>query len=174
MLEGIGEDVTRSGLQDTPARIARMYQELFSGLDEDPGRHLKTVLGESHDEIILAKDIPMHSVCEHHLLPFQGVAHIAYMPKEGRIVGLSKLVRVLEAFARRPQVQERLTTQIADTLMKGLKPRGVMVMLEASHMCMTIRGVKKPNSKIITSAVRGIFRNSEPTRTETLAMIRQP
>ncbi len=174
MLEGIGEDVNRSGLKDTPARIARMYQELFSGLTEDPMQYLKTVLGESHDEIILAKDIPMHSVCEHHLQPFQGVAHIAYMPKGGRIVGLSKLVRVLETFTRRPQVQERLTTQVADTLMEGLQPRGVMVMLEARHMCMTIRGVKKPNSKIITSAVRGIFRTSQPTRSETLAMIRQP
>ncbi len=173
ILEGIGEDVTRPGLVGTPERIARMYQELFSGLNEDPMPYLKTVLGESHDEIILAKDISMHSVCEHHLLPFQGVAHIAYIPKQGRIVGLSKLVRVLEALARRPQVQERLTSQLADTLMQGLKPRGVMVMLEANHLCMTIRGVKKTNSRIITSAVRGIFRTSEPTRSEALALIRQ-
>lgn len=173
ILEGIGEDVNRPGLLDTPARISRMYEELFGGLSEDPARHLKTVLGESHDEIILAKDIPMHSICEHHLLPFQGVAHIAYIPKEGRIVGLSKLVRVLEDLSRRPQVQERLTTQLADTLVEGLKPQGVMVMLEANHLCMTIRGVKKSNSRIITSAVRGVFRTSEATRTEALALIRQ-
>jgi GTP cyclohydrolase I len=173
IIEGIGEDINRPGLVDTPKRIARMYQELFAGLGDNPLRYLKTVLGESHDEIILAKDIPMNSICEHHLLPFQGLAHIAYIPKDGRIVGLSKLVRVLEALARKPQVQERLTTQVADALMEGLKPRGVMVMIEASHMCMTIRGVKKPHSKIITSAVRGIFRTSELTRSEALSLIRQ-
>jgi GTP cyclohydrolase I len=173
IIEGIGEDVNRPGLTETPLRIARMYQELFNGLYDDPLRYLKTVLGESHDEIILAKDIPMNSVCEHHLLPFQGTAHIAYIPKGGRIVGLSKLVRVLEALARRPQVQERLTTQVADALMQGLKPQGVMVMIEANHLCMTIRGVKKPHSKIITSAVRGVFRTSELTRSEALALIRQ-
>jgi GTP cyclohydrolase I len=173
ILEGVGEDVTRPGLVDTPERIARMYQELFSGLGEDPMPYLKTISGESHDEIILVREIPMFSICEHHLLPFQGVAHIAYIPKNGRIVGLSKLVRVLEALARRPQVQERLTTQLADTLMQGLEPKGVMVMIEANHLCMTIRGVKKPNSRITTSAVRGIFRTSEPTRTEALALIRQ-
>jgi len=172
ILEGIGEDVNRPGLLDTPGRIARMYRELFSGLGEDPREHLKTIIGESHDEIILAKDIPMHSICEHHLLPFQGVAHIAYIPA-GRIVGISKLVRVLETLARRPQVQERLTTQLADTLMEGLQPKGVMVMIEANHLCMTIRGVRKPHSRIITSAVRGIFRTNEITRSEALSLIRQ-
>ncbi len=173
ILEGIGEDINRPGLLETPDRVSRMYQELFAGLNDDPIEYLKTVLGESHDEIILAKDIPMNSVCEHHLLPFQGVAHIAYIPNEGRIVGLSKLIRVLETLSSRPQIQERLTTQIAETLMKGLKPKGVMVMLQANHLCMTIRGVKKPHSNIITSVVRGIFRSSQATRTETLALIRQ-
>ena len=171
LLEGIGEDTTRPGLLETPERIAKMYKELFSGIDENPERFLKTLSGESHEEIILAKDIPMFSICEHHLLPFQGVAHIAYIPK-GRIVGISKLVRVLEALARRPQVQERLTSQVADTLMSGLKPQGVMVMIEANHLCMTIRGVKKPGAQMVTSAVRGIFRTSAPTRNEALALIR--
>ncbi len=173
IIEGIGEDPNRPGLAETPDRIARMYEELFAGLGEDPFQYFKTFIRETHDEIILAKDIPMFSICEHHLLPFEGAAHIAYVPKVGRIVGLSKLVRVLEVFSRRPQVQERLTTDVADTLMEGLKPRGVMVMIEARHLCMSIRGVKKSGSTIVTSAVRGIFRTSEPTRLETLSLIRQ-
>jgi GTP cyclohydrolase I len=171
VLEGLGEDITRPGLLETPDRIARMYKEIFSGMDEDPMSHMKIIHGESHDEIILAKDIPMYSVCEHHLLPFHGSAHIAYIPKDGKIVGISKLVRVLESCAKRPQIQERLTTQIADILMEGLEPQGVMVMIEARHMCMVIRGVRKPDSKIVTSAVRGIFRKNELTRSEALALI---
>jgi GTP cyclohydrolase I len=171
VLEGLGEDIRRPGLLETPDRIARMYEEIFSGMDEDPMSHMKIIHGESHDEIILAKDIPMYSVCEHHLLPFHGSAHIAYIPKDGKIVGISKLVRVLESCAKRPQIQERLTTQIADILMEGLKPQGVMVMIEARHMCMVIRGVRKPDSKIVTSAVRGIFRKNELTRSEALSLI---
>jgi len=171
VLEGLGEDISRPGLIETPDRIARMYKEIFSGMDENPMNHMKIIHGESHDEIILAKDIPMYSVCEHHLLPFHGSAHIAYIPKGGKIVGISKLVRVLESCAKRPQIQERLTTQIADILMEGLKPQGVMVMIEARHMCMVIRGVRKPDSKIVTSAVRGIFRKNELTRSEALSLI---
>ncbi len=171
LLEGIGEDPQRPGLLETPQRIARMYEEIFAGLKQDPLSFMKSLVGESHDEIVLAKDIPMYSICEHHLLPFQGIAHIAYIPKEGRIVGLSKLVRVLDALACRPQIQERLTSQLADILMQGLRPKGVMVIIKASHMCMTIRGVKKPSSQIVTSAVRGLFRSSEPTRSEALALI---
>lgn len=171
VLEGIGEDISRPGLLETPDRIVRMYEEIFSGMSEDPTKHMKIIQGESYDEIILAKDIPMYSVCEHHLLPFHGSAHIAYIPKEGQIVGISKLVRVLEACAKRPQIQERLTTQVADILMKGLNPQGVMVMIEARHMCMIIRGVRKPDSKIVTSAVRGIFRKNNLTRSEALSLI---
>ena len=171
ILEGIGENPQRPGLQETPERISRMYAEIFSGLGQEPLSFLKGIEGEHHDEIVLAKDIPMYSVCEHHLLPFQGVAHIAYIPEKGRIVGLSKLVRVLDAIACRPQVQERLTSQLADILMEGLRPKGVMVIIKASHMCMTIRGVKRAGSQIVTSAVRGLFRTSEPTRSEALALI---
>ncbi len=170
-MEGIGEDISRPGLLETPDRIVRMYEEIFSGMREDPTKHMKIIQGESYDEIILAKDIPMYSVCEHHLLPFHGSAHIAYIPQKGQIVGISKLVRVLEACAKRPQIQERLTTQVADILMKGLKPQGVMVMIEARHMCMIIRGVRKPDSKIVTSAVRGIFRKNNLTRSEALSLI---
>ena len=172
ILEGIGEDITRPGLLETPDRVARMYEEIFRGMEDDPLKYLKIIKGESHDEIVLAKDIPMFSICEHHLLPFQGVAHIAYIPSKGMIVGISKLVRVLESLALRPQVQERLTSRLADTLMEGLKAKGVMVMIEANHLCMTIRGVKKPNSHMVTSAVRGLFRTSNPTRSEALALIR--
>lgn len=171
VLEGIGEDISRPGLLETPDRVARMYEEIFSGMNENPMSLMKIIHGESHDEIILAKDIPMYSVCEHHFLPFHGSAHIAYIPKDGRIVGISKLVRILEAFAKRPQIQERLTTQVADALMEGLKPQGVMVMIEARHLCMVIRGVKKPDSKIVTSAVRGIFRKNNLTRSEALSLI---
>ncbi|MBI5788149.1 MAG: GTP cyclohydrolase I FolE [Candidatus Schekmanbacteria bacterium] len=171
ILAGIGEDPNRPGLIETPQRIVHLYEELFSGINQDPLSILKSIEGESHDEIVLAKDIPMYSICEHHLLPFQGVAHIAYIPKDGCIVGLSKLVRVLEILSRRPQLQERLTSQLADILMEGLRPRGVLVIVKALHLCMTIRGVKKPGSEIVTSAVRGLFRTSEPTRSEALALI---
>ncbi len=173
ILQGIGEDPNRPGLLDTPKRIAKMYEEIFSGMEKDPLSFLKTIEGENHDEIVFVRDIPMFSVCEHHLLPFRGVAHIAYIPNNGRIVGLSKLARVLDAYAKRPQVQERLTSQVADALMEGLSPKGVMVMVEASHLCMTIRGIKTPNSSVVTSAVRGIFLTSQATRSEALSLLRK-
>ncbi len=172
ILEGIGEDPSRPGLQDTPRRVAELYAELFSGMEgPDPLACLTPVLGETHDEMVLVKDLPLHSLCEHHLLPFTGVAHIAYIPSEGRIVGLSKLGAVLESFARRPQVQERLTTQVAETIMTGLRPQGVMVVIEAEHLCMSMRGVRKENALVVTSAVRGSFRRDSKTRSETLSLI---
>ncbi|MFQ5645495.1 MAG: GTP cyclohydrolase I FolE [bacterium] len=172
ILEGIGEDITREGIAGTPSRVARMYEEIFSGVGQSPDGLLKIIPGETHDEIVLSKDIPLFSVCEHHLLPFCGKAHIAYIPSQGKVVGISKLVRVLELYCRRPQIQERLTTQVADALMKNLKPKGVMVIVEATHQCMTIRGVKKPHSNIVTSVVRGIFRTNPQTRAELLSLIK--
>lgn len=172
ILEAIGEDKEREGLRDTPKRVARMYQELFSGIKEDPGEYLQVLFTEHHDELILVKDIPFYSMCEHHLLPFYGKAHVAYIPRKGRITGLSKLVRVAEGFARRPQLQERLTSQIADSIMEKLQPWGVAVVVEAEHMCMTLRGVKKPGSKTVTSAVRGIFENNPASRAEAFALIK--
>jgi GTP cyclohydrolase I len=171
ILEGIGEDPDRPGLLKTPRRVADMYQEVFSGIDSDPMRHLVPVDGEYHDEMVLVREIPLYSLCEHHLLPFAGMANIAYIPEGGRIVGLSKIVRVIETFASRPQVQERLTTQVADSIMEGLKPKGVMVVIEAEHLCMSMRGVRKPNSITVTSAVRGSFRRDERTRSEMLSHI---
>jgi len=171
ILEGIGEDVSRPGLEGTPRRVAELYGEIFSGIDQDPMRHLVPVHGETHEEMVLIREIPLYSVCEHHLLPFAGMAHVAYIPEGGRIVGLSRIVRVLETYAARPQVQERLTTQVAESIMGGLSPKGVMVVIEAEHMCMSMRGVKKPNSITVTSAVRGSFRRDERTRSETLALI---
>ena len=171
ILDGIGEDAGRPGLLDTPRRVADLYAEIFSGIDQDPMAHLVPVDGESHEEMVLIREIPLYSVCEHHFLPFAGMAHVAYIPEGGRIVGLSKIVRVLETFASRPQVQERLTTQVAESIMKGLSPKGVMVVIEAEHMCMSMRGVRKPNSITVTSAVRGSFRRDERTRSETLALI---
>lgn len=171
VLEGVGEDVGRPGLQETPRRVAELYAEIFSGIDRDPMEHLVPVQGESHEEMVLIREIPLYSVCEHHLLPFAGMAHIAYIPEGGRIVGLSKIVRVLETYASRPQVQERLTTQVAESIMKGLTPKGVMVVIEAEHLCMSMRGVRKPNSITVTSAVRGSFRRDERTRSETLSLI---
>ena len=171
ILEGIGEDPARPGIQETPRRVADLYAEVFSDLESDPMQFLVPVQGESHDEMVLLREIPLYSMCEHHLLPFAGVAHVAYIPENGRIVGLSKIVRVLETFARRPQVQERLTTQVAESIMQGLRPKGVMVVIEAEHMCMSMRGVKKPNALTVTSAVRGSFRRDERTRSETLALI---
>jgi GTP cyclohydrolase I len=171
ILEGIGEDARRPGLLDTPRRVADLYAEIFSGIDEDPMQHLVPVDGETHEEMVLIREIPLYSVCEHHLLPFAGMAHVAYIPEGGRIVGLSKIVRVLEAYASRPQVQERLTTQVAESIMSGLSPKGVMVVIEAEHLCMSMRGVRKPNSITVTSAVRGSFRRDERTRSETLALI---
>ena len=163
ILEGIGEDPEREGLLETPARVARMYEEVFAGLTEDPARHFETTFDEHHEEMVLVRDIPFYSMCEHHLVPFFGKAHVAYIPAaDGRVCGLSKLARLVEAFARRPQVQERLTTQIADTLIEQLDPQGVIVVMEAEHMCMSMRGVKKPGSKTITSAVRGAFEKARP------------
>lgn len=172
ILEAIGEDPKRRDLQDTPRRVAQMYEEIFAGLHQDPRKELEVVLDQKHDEIILLKGIPLYSLCEHHLLPFLGRAHIAYIPKQGRVTGLSKLARVVDILAKRPQVQERLTTQIAEIIMSKLKPQGCMVVIEAEHMCMSMRGVKKPGTLTVTSAVRGIFKENEKTRAETLALIK--
>ena len=172
ILEGIGEDPDRPGLQDTPKRVANLYEEIFSGLSTPTEEILKPIEGESHDEMVLVKDIPFYSVCEHHLLPFIGKAHVAYVPSKGKIVGLSKLARAVEIFAKRPQVQERLTAQLADLIMEKLKPKGAMVIIDAEHLCMSMRGVKKPGSRTVTSAVRGIFRTKESTRVELLALIK--
>ncbi|MDP2167329.1 MAG: GTP cyclohydrolase I FolE [Thermodesulfovibrionales bacterium] len=172
ILEGIGEDLERPGLKDTPERVTKMYEEIFSGLKTPAEEVLRPIKGESHDEMILVKDIPFYSVCEHHLLPFIGKAHIAYIPA-GDIVGLSELVKVLEYFAKRPQVQERLTAQLADMIMQRLKPRGTMVVVDAEHLCMSMRGIKKPGSRTVTSAVRGIFRTKASTREEMLELIRK-
>ena len=172
ILEGIGEDPQREGLLKTPARVARMYEEVFAGLDEDPRCHFETLFDEGHQEMVLEKDIPFYSMCEHHLVPFFGKAHIAYIPgADGRICGISKLARLLDAFAKRPQVQERLTSQVADTLVQELHPEGVLVILEAEHLCMSMRGVKKPGTKTTTSAVRGIFERRPATRNEALSLI---
>src|SRR5438067_2076610 len=173
ILEGIGEDPARAGLQDTPQRVAEMYAELTAGMREDPQQHVIPLPGDKHDEMVIVKDINIASICEHHLAPFVGKCHIAYIPKEGRIVGLSKLARLVETFARRLQVQERLTSEIADTLHDVLKPVGVMVVMEAEHTCMTIRGVKKPGAITITSAIRGGFRKDPRTRAEAMALIRE-
>ena len=174
IIEGIGEDVAREGLMGTPKRVADMYEEIFSGLDKDPKEALGSQFDENHDEIILVKDIPFYSVCEHHLVPFIGKAHIAYVPnKSGKIVGLSKLVRVLDVVAKRPQVQERLTTIVADAIVDKIKPRGVIVIVEAEHLCMSMRGVKKPNTLTVTSAVRGLFRNNPASRAEVMSLIKQ-
>ncbi len=172
ILEGIGEDPERPGLQLTPQRVAEMYAELTSGMREDPHQHVVALPGDSHDEMVIVKDIHIASICEHHLAPFVGRCHIAYIPKNGRIVGLSKLARLAETFARRLQVQERLTSEIADTLYDGLKPVGVMVVMEAEHTCMTLRGVKKPGAITITSAIRGGFRKDSRTRAEAMALIK--
>ncbi len=170
LLAALGEDPAREGLRDTPRRVARMYRELFAGLHEDPARHLARVFNEKYDEIVLLRDIDFHSLCEHHLLPFHGRAHVAYLPS-GKVVGLSKLARTVEAFARRPQVQERLTCQIADALTEHLAPRGVVVVVEAAHMCMKMRGVQKPNGTMVTSAVRGVFKECAASRAEVMSLI---
>lgn len=170
ILEGVGEDPGREGLINTPDRVARMYEELFSGMSESSSEVLDTVFHEDYDEVVLLKDIEFSSVCEHHLMPFTGKAHVAYLP-DGKIVGLSKLARAVEHFAKRPQVQERLTAQIADLISKTLEPKGVAVVLEATHTCMTMRGVKKPGSVMTTSAMRGLIRENLATRTEVLGLI---
>ena len=172
ILYAIGEDPDRDGLQRTPERVAEMYAELFSGLHDDPSRHLQVSFEANHDEMVMVRDIRVESLCEHHLVPFAGRAHVAYIPgADGRITGLSKLARLVEGFARRPQVQERLTTQIADALMDVLNPAGVFVVIEAEHLCMTMRGVKKPSSLTVTSAVRGLFKDNPATRAEAMSFI---
>lgn len=170
ILLAVGENPDREGLKKTPNRVARAYAELMSGLREDPRKHLKTVFTEQYDEVVLLRDIPFHSLCEHHLLPFMGKAHVAYLP-DGKVVGLSKLARLVEGFARRPQVQERLTTQIADALMDELNAMGAVCVIEATHTCMTIRGVKKHGAVMVTSALRGIFKENPSSRAEILALV---
>ena len=172
-LEGIGEDPERTSLKGTPARVVRMCEDIFGGIGVNPEKVLPVLKGEKHDEIILLRDIPLYSICEHHLLPFLGKAHVAYIPKGGRVTGLSKIARVVDILSRRPQLQERLTTQIAEVINKVLQPRGVMVMIEAEHLCMSIRGVKKPGVKTVTSVVRGIFRENPATRAEALALLKE-
>lgn len=172
-LEGIGENPDRPEIRETPGRVARMCEDLFGGIKKDPEEELTILRGEKHDEIILLRNIPLYSVCEHHLLPFLGKAHIAYIPKGARVTGLSKLARVVDILSRRLQLQERLTTQIADVVNKVLQPRGVMVMIEAEHLCMSIRGVKKPGTKTVTSVVRGIFRENPATRAEAISFIKE-
>jgi GTP cyclohydrolase I len=172
ILEAIGEDPNREGLIDTPKRVAKMYEEVFSGMDQDPKEYFKTVFGEDHEELVLVKDIPFYSMCEHHLVPFFGKAHVAYIPRNGKVTGLSKLARAVEAVSRRPQLQERITSTIADSIRDTLEPYGVMVVIEAEHMCMTMRGVKKPGSKTVTSAVRGTFLQDSTARAEVLSLIK--
>ncbi|WP_246942208.1 GTP cyclohydrolase I FolE [Bacillus pinisoli] len=173
ILEAIGEDPNREGLLDTPKRVAKMYAEVFSGLNEDPKEHFKTIFGEDHEELVLVKDIPFFSMCEHHLVPFYGKAHVAYIPRGGKVTGLSKLARAVEAVAKRPQLQERITSTVADSIVESLEPLGVMVVVEAEHMCMTMRGVKKPGASTITSAVRGVFADDMSARAEVLSFIKQ-
>ncbi len=172
ILEGVGEDPSREGLLETPARVARMYQECFAGLHQDPAVHFETLFDEHHNEMVIVHDIPFYSMCEHHLVPFFGKAHIAYIPsKDGKICGISKLARLVEVFARRPQVQERLTSQVADTLVQQLNPCGVAVVMEAEHLCMSMRGVKKPGAKTLTKAMRGIFEDDTAARAEALSLL---
>ncbi|MFA5645794.1 MAG: GTP cyclohydrolase I FolE [Candidatus Ratteibacteria bacterium] len=171
ILREIGENPKRQGLKETPERVARMYEEILSGMKRDPEKILGKVFYEEYNELVLLKNIPLFSLCEHHLLPFYGEAHIAYLPEGKRVVGISKLARLVDAYAQRLQLQERLTTQIADTIMKVLRPQGTMVIVEAEHMCMLMRGIKKPGAKVVTSAVRGIFMRDIRTRTEALNLI---
>jgi GTP cyclohydrolase I len=172
IIEAIGEDPQREGLLETPRRIADMYEEIFSGIDDDPGRHLDVIFAdENHNELVLVKDIPIYSMCEHHFVPFYGKAHVGYIPKNGRLTGLSKLARVVDAVAKRPQLQERITSDVADLIMEKLDPYGVIVVIEAEHMCMTMRGAKKPGSRTVTSAVRGIMKTDDKSRSEALSLI---
>ncbi len=173
IIEGIGEDPERPGMKGTPGRVAKMYEEIFSGLSTPTEEILLPIEGESHEELVLLKDIPFYSVCEHHLLPFIGKAHIAYIPGAGRIAGIGELAKALEVFAKRPTVQERLTAQLADMLMERLKPKGAMVIIDAEHLCLSMRGLKKSGARTVTSAVRGIFRSKESTRQELLELIKK-
>ena len=172
ILAAIGEDPERDGLLDTPSRVARMYEEICSGLREDPSEHLLKMFEADHDEMVMVRDIPLHSLCEHHLVPFVGKAHVAYIPNmQGRITGLSKIARLVDGFARRPQVQERLTQQIATALDKMLEPRGVLVVIEAEHLCMSMRGIRKSGSSTVTSSVHGVFRENASSRMEAMQFI---
>ena len=172
LLDAIGEDVDREGLQETPRRVARMWAEIAAGLHEDPRQHLKVTFEADHDEMVMVRDIPMYSMCEHHLVPFIGRAHVAYIPNDdGRVIGLSKVARLVDGYARRPQVQERLTSQVADALAGTLEPKGVMVVVEAEHLCMSMRGVRKPGTSTVTSAVRGLFRSNVATRQEAMRFV---
>ncbi|MBM7647998.1 GTP cyclohydrolase I [Bacillus ectoiniformans] len=172
ILEAVGEDPTREGLKDTPKRVARMYEEAFSGLDKSPKEYFETIFGEDYEELVLVKDIPFYSMCEHHLVPFFGHAHVAYLPKGGKVTGLSKLARAVETVARRPQLQERITAEVADSIMDTLDPHGVMVVVEAEHMCMAMRGVKKPGAKTVTTAARGKYADDVHARSELLTLIK--
>lgn len=172
ILTAIGDDPERDGLLRTPRRVAEMYAEVFGGLHQDPARHLVVTFEADHDEMVLVRDIPIYSLCEHHLVPFHGRAHVAYIPgTDGRITGLSKIARLVDGFAKRPQVQERLTTQVADALVTALQPRGALVLIEAEHLCMSMRGVRKPGSMTVTSAVRGIFKENPATRAEVMSLL---
>lgn len=172
LFEAIGEDPDRPGIAETPARVARAYDEMFAGLLIDPADVISVTFDEAHDEIVMMRDIPFHSMCEHHLVPFMGEAHVAYLPgKEGRITGLSKLARLVDVCAKRPGLQERMTTMIADALERALEPRGVLVVIEARHLCMEMRGIRKPGASTVTSTVRGIFRSDEKTRAEAMALL---
>ena len=172
LIEGIGDDPDREGVRETPDRVARMYEEIFAGIGKDGAAVIKPLTSEEHDEVVLVKDIPFYSVCEHHLLPFIGAAHVAYVPQGARISGISKLARVVELESKKLQVQERLTTAVAEDIMRALQPRGVLVVMEAEHLCMTMRGVKKPGARTTTSVVRGLFRENPATRAEAMALIR--
>jgi len=172
ILEAVGEDPDREGLLDTPARVARMYEEIFQGLKTDPKEYFSVIFSEDHEELVLVKDIPFYSTCEHHLVPFFGHAHVAYIPRGGRVTGLSKLARAVDMVAKRPQLQERITSLVADTIMGELEPHGVVVVVEAEHMCMTMRGVKKPGAKTVTSAVRGCFVDDTAARAEVFSLIK--
>ena len=173
ILESIGEDPSREGLKGTPDRVASMYEEIFSGIGKDPAEVIKVFTEEEHDEMVMLKDIPFYSVCEHHLLPFHGKAHIAYIPEKDRLMGLSKIARLVDLYAKRPQLQERLTSQIADTINTAITPRGVLAVIEAEHLCTTMRGIRKAGSVMVTSAIRGAFRKNESTRKEALDLIRK-
>ena len=170
-LEGIGDDPTRPGLRETPRRVAQMCEEIYAGIGTDTSQLIKVLDGENHDEIVLVRDIPFYSVCEHHLLPFIGKAHVAYVPEQNRVTGISKLARVVCTEAKKLQLQERLTTQVADSIVKALRPKGVMVVIEAEHLCMTMRGVKSPGARTVTSVVRGLFRENPATRAEAMSLI---
>ncbi|PSL41981.1 GTP cyclohydrolase I [Planomicrobium soli] len=172
ILEAVGEDINREGILDTPKRVAKMYAEVFSGLHEDPKEFFKTVFHEGHEELVLVKDIPFYSMCEHHLVPFFGKAHVAYIPRDGVVTGLSKLARAVETVARRPQLQERITSTIADSLVDTLNPHGVFVMVEAEHLCMTMRGIKKPGAKTVTAVSRGVFEEDAIKRSEVISYIK--